>query len=112
MKVLTIIKREYLTRVKTKGFLIGTFLLPVMMITMMLAPAFFMSRAGQSAQQGIAIIDQTGRLADKLSMSFLDIKNSKGEQRFQIEIVTSENNLVSVKNELNRRVNDGDLKEI
>ncbi|MBN1561049.1 ABC transporter permease [candidate division KSB1 bacterium] len=109
MKVMTIVKREYLTRVKTKGFLIGTFLLPVMLIAMMLMPAFFMSRAGKSAQQKIAIIDQTGRLAEKLAQSFGDIKNDKGEQRFQVEMLTTDDDLESTKHRLNGRVNGGEL---
>lgn len=109
MKAWPIIKREYLTRVKTKGFLIGTFLLPVMMFAMMMMPAFFMSRAGKSAQDKIAIVDQTGRLGEKLIDSFADAKNSKGEQRFSVQIYAVENGLESTKNELNSQVTSGEL---
>ncbi|MBN1479044.1 ABC transporter permease [candidate division KSB1 bacterium] len=109
MKLFAIIKREYLTRVKTKGFLIGTFLLPVMMFAMMMMPAFFMSRAGKSAQHKIAIIDQTERLQDKLVASFTEIKNDKGEQRFQVQLFTSDEGLDAAKNELNNKVSSGEL---
>lgn len=109
MKVMTIIKREYLTRVKTKGFFIGTFLLPVFMFAMMMMPAFFMSRAGKSAQQKIVIIDHTGRLSDKLVAAFSNIKNSKGEQRYEVQLVPVGDSLATVTAELNKRVSDGSL---
>ena len=109
MKLVAIIKREYLTRVKTKGFIIGTFLLPVMMFVMMMAPAFFMSRAGQSAQQKIAIVDQTDQLAPKLVKAFQDIKNNKGEQRFEVQLYNARNGLDAVKQELNENVSQGAL---
>jgi len=109
MKMLAIIKREYLTRVKTKGFLIGTFLLPVFIVAAMLMPAFFMSRAGKGDQKQIAIVDQTQTLTVKLSDAFTEIKNNKGEPRFQVDIVDEGENLESTKSELNERVGEGSL---
>jgi ABC-2 type transport system permease protein len=109
MKAWPIIKREYLTRVKTKGFLIGTFLLPVMMFAMMMMPAFFMSRAGKSAQDKIAVIDQTGRLGEKVVASFEERKNSKGEQRFPAQLYEAGDDLEATKNELNGKVDRGEL---
>ncbi len=109
MKVMTIIKREYLTRVKTKGFLIGTFLLPVLMFAMMMMPAFFMSRAGKSAQDKIALVDQTGRLSEKLVAAFSEEKNSKGEPRFPVQLYNANDDIEATKKELNAQVSNGEL---
>ncbi len=109
MKVFSIIKREYVTGVKTKGFLIGTFLLPVMMFAMMMLPAFFMSRAGKTAQDKIAIIDSTNRLGDRLLASFAEAKNSKGEPRFSTQLIEKTSDLETIKSELNALVGSGEL---
>ena len=42
-KVITVIKREYITRVKTKGFLASILLMPVMMFIVMVLPSFMMT---------------------------------------------------------------------
>ncbi len=51
-------KREYLARLKSKGFWIATALLPAFMGAMILGPALAASRT--KAQQRLAIVDQTG----------------------------------------------------
>jgi ABC-2 type transport system permease protein len=45
-KVATVIRREYLARVKTKAFWISTALVPLFMVVMMVAPTMLMKRAG------------------------------------------------------------------
>ena len=40
-KVLIIIKREYLVRVRTKAFLIGTLVSPLLMLALIALPIFF-----------------------------------------------------------------------
>ena len=42
-KILLILKREYLTRVQKKSFIILTLLMPVIMAALMFLPAYFMS---------------------------------------------------------------------
>ena len=42
-KVITVIKREYITRVKTKGFVASILLMPVMMFIVMVLPSFMMT---------------------------------------------------------------------
>ena len=51
-------KREYLARLKSKGFWIATALLPAFMGAMILGPALAASRT--KAQQRLAIVDETG----------------------------------------------------
>jgi ABC-2 type transport system permease protein len=57
-KVWVIIKREYLIRVRTKAFLIGTIISPLLMLGLILLPAFFATRGGGTRQ--VTIIDQSG----------------------------------------------------
>ena len=63
-------KREYLTRVRTKGFWIATGLLPLFMAAMILGPALAASKA--HAEEHLAVVDSTGaglgqRLVDELA---------------------------------------------
>jgi ABC-2 type transport system permease protein len=57
-KVLAVIKREYLTRVTSRGFMIWTILTPVLAVLLMFAPGFFMERTVQRGR--ILVLDQTG----------------------------------------------------
>lgn len=57
-KVWVIIKREYLIRVRTKAFLIGTIISPLLMLGLILLPAFFATRGGGTRQ--VTVIDQSG----------------------------------------------------
>ena len=60
-----IIEREYLERVRRKSFLISTLLVPIVMIAIMLAPAFFMAMGG-SEQKTVTVVDGTGEIARRL----------------------------------------------
>ena len=44
-KVITVIKREYITRVKTKGFVASVLLMPVMMFIVMVLPSLMVTFA-------------------------------------------------------------------
>lgn len=64
-RILTIAQSEFLTLVKTKAFIIGIFLMPVLMGGFM----FFMSYAERqvdSRNRGFAVIDETGVLYDTI----------------------------------------------
>ena len=54
-KTWAVIRREFIERVRTKAFLIGTFLGPVLMIALMVLPVLMMS--GGSRAQSIALVD-------------------------------------------------------
>ncbi len=56
-----IIKREYLTRVKNKSFLIITFLGPIFFVALMLAPALIALNSDKmESKKAIAVLDETG----------------------------------------------------
>ncbi len=82
-KILLIIKREYLTRVKKKSFLVMTILGPVLMAAVFIVPVYFAQMEGETKKLGI--IDETGLFTsefvntDNLQFSFIktDLETAK-----------------------------------
>ncbi len=62
-KVFLIIKREYLTRVKKKSFIIMTILGPIMMAAMFIVPVYVAQLEGDA--KNIGVIDQSGLFKNK-----------------------------------------------
>ena len=107
-KVFVILKREYLTRVKTKGFIIGTFLLPVFILAASLLPALLMQTNKGDAKR-IVIIDQTGRLMAPLSEAFISAKNKNDKPFFKVQSEEKTVSLGEAKSQLNSRIAKDDL---
>ena len=64
-KTLLIIKREFLTRVKKKSFIIMTLLTPILMGALMVVPGLLASM-GDTSSKKIAVVDKTKRFVNKL----------------------------------------------
>lgn len=79
-KVFTVIKREYITRVRTKGFIIGTILFPVIII-MLFGGIFLFSKAFQPKTKSFYIIDQNGQVYDEFVRLQSDTLSS-GEPKY------------------------------
>jgi ABC-2 type transport system permease protein len=98
-------KREYLTRVKTKGFWIATGLLPLFMAAMILGPALAASKS--HAEQRLAVVDASG--AD-LGQSLVDELDKKGGDRregmvvFDAQLVPPQADAAAQREELDRAV--------
>lgn len=67
-KIWLIIQREFITRVKSKAFLLGTFLAPLAMIAFIAVVAFVMSR-GSDEKRTIAVYDQSDILRGAIESS-------------------------------------------
>ncbi len=81
-KLWLVIKREYLTRVRTKGFIFSTVIVPLLTVGVLLLQIFTASRqAGRTLR--IVVLDQTGRLADSVTKG-LNAKLPNGLPEFQI----------------------------
>lgn len=100
-----IIKREFLTRVKTKGFLIGTFAAPVLMIAMVVLPAV-LAQLSPEAETSITIADLSGRVAPLLKADIQGKgKNGKAKARYQVtEIKADAASLDSLKQKMNGEI--------
>ncbi|MCF6170517.1 MAG: ABC transporter permease [Bacteroidales bacterium] len=63
-KIILILKREYLTRVKKKSFIIMTILGPILMAALMILPAF-LADWSDATEKRIAVLDETGWFLEK-----------------------------------------------
>lgn len=63
-KIWIIIKREYLTRVKKKSFIVTTLLLPLLFVAMMVVP-ILIAQSGDSER--VAVADESGLFESKIS---------------------------------------------
>jgi ABC-2 type transport system permease protein len=77
-----LVKREYLARVRTKAFVIGTVLGPLLMGGLTLIPGMLMSRGGKPLR--IAVVDRGGELAAPVGAA-LGQKELNGQKRFILE---------------------------
>jgi ABC-2 type transport system permease protein len=68
-KLWLIIKREYLTRVKKKSFILITLLSPIIMVAMMALPALLVVFAGGDEQKSIAVKDESGIFVNNIKSS-------------------------------------------
>jgi len=66
-KILLIIKREYLTRVKKKSFIVMTILGPLLMAAIFIVPIYMATTSNQVRQ--VAVIDETGLFRKKFKNS-------------------------------------------
>ncbi len=107
-KTIAIIKREFLTRVKTKGFVIGTLLLPVFILFATFAPAL-LTQLNKESNRKIAVIDYSDQLYAPLKKNFESRKEGKNAV-FNLEKVTAtRENLAETKQNLSQRVKKKDL---
>jgi ABC-2 type transport system permease protein len=58
-------RREYLQRIRTKGFWIGTVIFPLFAVAMTILPTLFLMRSG--TKHKVVVVDETGRVAQHLS---------------------------------------------
>lgn len=94
-KLFAIIRREFVERVRTKAFLIGTIMGPVLFYAVGLIPQLMMGKA--SGAQYIAVVDAStaqvaGRLLDSLSKERLE----GGENRYRFVTVAVDPDRASV----------------
>lgn len=107
-KILAVIKREYFSRVRSRGFVIWTILTPVLGAALLLGPAFF-SRSSQQNTR-VVVLDQSG---DAAIFTRADKALSRGTatEHFKLERVAvgPGDNLMNYTPELNRQINAGEL---
>lgn len=103
-----IIKREYLTAVKTKAFLITTILLPLVGIGFFLLILFLVNHQ-PSRTFRLAIVDDAGGLASSITQG-LDTKLPNGQPQFTVvRSIERPDSADSVQDELRNQINSGSL---
>ena len=91
-KVATVIKREYMTRVKSKGFIASLFLMPVLMCGMVLLSSFLALMEDKTEEmRKLAVIDETGEIFDQMREAIAKHRTfqHKGELVYQIHRETA-----------------------
>ena len=70
-KVLTVIRKEYLERVRSKSFVIGTVLGPALMSMFILVPVLVADKGGDE-DRTVGVIDLSGEVLDPLTAALVD----------------------------------------
>ncbi len=107
-KLRLIIKREYLTRVKTKGFIIGTILVPLLGVAFCLL-IIFLVRHKPSQTMRLVVVDNSGTLARPITHN-LDGKLENGQPEFTIvETIVHPASPDTLQQDLRSRINSEKL---
>ena len=102
-KLWTVFKREFLTRVKTKGFVIGTLLTPLFIILISIGPGLLINLKSEKSKQ-ISVVDLSGIVFDDLVEALNDTASS-GQRLYEFtKISATTDNLDEVKDELKHAV--------
>lgn len=101
-KILTVIKREYFQMVKSKGFIIGTILGPVLMAAIILIPMLF-SMVSVERQEDIAVVDESRAIYPGLEAR-LNMKLKDGRPRYRLEEIVPQGEKEEILSDLNQRV--------
>src|SRR5262245_61889885 len=90
-KILVIIKREYLQRVRTRAFLIGTILTPALLLVFSLLPVLLATR--NSGPRKIVVLDQSGEagLFEAIGENVKTAKTGGSIELNRIAVADSEN---------------------
>ena len=91
-KIVTVIKREYTTRVKSKGFIASLFLMPMLMCGLVLLSSFLAIMEGKTEEmRKLAVIDETGEIFDQMQEAIAKHRTfqHKGELVYQLHRETA-----------------------
>jgi ABC-2 type transport system permease protein len=101
-KILSVIKREYIQIIRTKGFIIGTILGPVLMAAFIVVPVVVQFIAVDQ-QEKIGIIDETGEIFMGLEQK-LDQKLKDGTRRYLLISYSLKDDMEALREDLNQKV--------
>jgi ABC-2 type transport system permease protein len=101
-KILSVIKREYIQIIRTKGFIIGTILGPVLMAAFIVVPVVVQFIAVDQ-QEKIGIIDETGETFMGLEQK-LDQKLKDGTRRYLLISYALKDDMEVLREDLNQKV--------
>ena len=97
-QIWVVLRREYIERVKTKGFIIATIAMPVLMIGLIGLSAFLSIQAERS-ERDLALVDLTGQLGETVAAGLEAVG-------YDVELVDSDVGL----QEMDRRVTEDEIE--
>jgi len=103
-KTAILAKREFLVRIKSKGFWLGTLVLPLFMAVLFVVPALIFSRS--TSQLDLVMVDETGRVGDAVASRMAERREEAERQiaQFSIEVVAPAADREQQRDELDRRL--------
>jgi len=108
-KVWLVIKREYITRVKTKGFVFATVGVPLLFAGIMVLSIVMATRQTDHTLK-VVIVDNAGGLGSPIGENLAREKLDNGKPRFEItKTIDRPSSGSSVREELRAQVNAGQL---
>lgn len=87
-KIVTVIKREYTTRVKSKGFVVSLFLMPVLMCGLVFLSSFLAIMQDRTKEmRKLAVVDETGEIFTEMQavIARRSTFQHKGELVYQLQ---------------------------
>lgn len=78
-QIFLVLKREYLTRVKKKTFLLATILTPLIFPALILTIVYFATKEKESRSEEILVLDQSGLFTDAFDVSSFDFQSIEGD---------------------------------
>ncbi len=91
-KAIVVAKWEYLEKVKSKAFLIGLFVTPVLMVGMGIVPGLFANSEDQETKV-IGVIDLNGEVAGPLSEGLQKYKLPNGQPNYLVQPIAVGRNI-------------------
>jgi ABC-2 type transport system permease protein len=109
-KIIAIIKREYLTRVRSKSFVIGTILSPLIMMSFIIVPILVVGRGGTSDYK-LVLLEQTGDAALMTRLDQLLMENNAKSDRYTVlhVAVPAGESIESRRPPLDKQVGSGEI---
>lgn len=109
-KILSVIKREYVQIVRTKGFIIGTILGPVFMLGLLVVPILVQTAAVEE-QKTIGVVDLTYEVFSGLDkrLAQSQFKLQDGSRKYVLKEFKPIAGFDKLRNELRQRVLDNEL---
>jgi ABC-2 type transport system permease protein len=106
-KIIAVIKREYIQIVRTKGFIIGTILGPVLMAAFIVVP-IVVQFVSVDKQEKIGVVDLSNEVFMELDRR-LDQELKDGSRRYILQKFEIEENVEHLLEKLNKKVLDKEL---
>jgi ABC-2 type transport system permease protein len=77
-QIFLVLKREYLTRVKKKTFLLATILTPLIFPALILTIVYFATREKESRSEEVLVLDESGYFTDVFDITTYDFQFTEG----------------------------------
>ncbi len=108
-KVFPVLKREYVTRVKTKGFLVSTLVLPLVFAGIFVIPVLLVKFSSRQVQR-IAVVDLSRQIWPQLQAAFPDTLKDGHREFVFVAFPASSTTLDEVEQKVTRQVESGEFR--